>query len=420
MEAFTHFIEEKIAPPLARFSNLKYVQIIQRTFIAFTALLIIGSLFILLANLPKELIGDFKMKFIAAAGVGTGYMALFTVVASAFATIEWYNQNKDEHIDYVAPIILAISSWFLIVPAKVVNTVVENSDKPGKFSGVPVEFLGAKGVFTAVILGIVTIEIFRFFINKKLTIKLPDSVPPMVANAFIALIPSFFAIIFWWLIKPVFGIDIPTLITKAFAPLISASDTPATGFITIFLNRLLWTVGIHGSNVVGSVANPVWLQMTAENQAALAAGQALPYTYTTVYYDNYVWLGLAPLAVTMLFTKSKALKAMGALGLVPALFNIGEPLIFGLPIMLNPLMMIPFVLSYIVVFAFSVIAVSLGLVPIPVLSAPWILPSPIKTAFATSGSIPAIVFVLVMWVVIGLIFWPFVKALENQEKEDKQ
>ena len=135
MEAFTHFIEEKIAPPLARFSNLKYVQIIQRTFIAFTALLIIGSLFILLANLPKELIGDFKMKFIAAAGVGTGYMALFTVVASAFATIEWYNQNKDEHIDYVAPIILAISSWFLIVPAKVVNTVVENSDKPGKFSG---------------------------------------------------------------------------------------------------------------------------------------------------------------------------------------------------------------------------------------------------------------------------------------------
>lgn len=376
MERLTRFIEEKIAPPLIKFSNLRYVQIMQRTFISFTSLLIIGSIFLLLASLPfdpwKNLIGDFSLKFAAASGVGTAFIALFVVVASSYATIEYYNKNKGEKLDFVAPIILAVSSFFLIVPAVTVQTVVEGAKEAVPFVGVPTDFLGAKGVFVGLIVGIVTIEIYRFFINKNWTIKMPEGVPPMVVNAFIALIPSTFAIIFWWLISVVIGIDLPGIIMGLFTPLVSASDTPSTVFITSFLNRALWAVGIHGGNVVGSIANPIWTQMTAANQLALEAGKALPHMFTSVFYDNYIWTGLAPLAIVMSFSKSKRLKALGLLALPASLFNIGEPLIFGLPIVMNPLMMIPFVLGYMAVAVLAVILTTTGIIPVPVLSAPWI------------------------------------------------
>ena len=175
MEKLTNFIEEKVAPPLIKFSNLRYVQIMQRTFISFTALLIIGSIFLLLASLPfdpwQNLIGDFSAKFAAASGVGTGFIALFVVVAAAYATIEYYNKKKGEGLDFVAPMILAVSSFFILIPAQTVSTIVEGSDTAGTFTGVPTDFLGAKGVFVGLIVGIVTIEIYRFFIIRNGQLK---------------------------------------------------------------------------------------------------------------------------------------------------------------------------------------------------------------------------------------------------------
>ena len=147
----------------------------QRTFISFTALLIIGSIFLLLASLPfdpwQNLIGDFSAKFAAASGVGTGFIALFVVVAAAYATIEYYNKKKGEGLDFVAPMILAVSSFFILIPAQTVSTIVEGSDTAGTFTGVPTDFLGAKGVFVGLIVGIVTIEIYRFFIIRNGQLK---------------------------------------------------------------------------------------------------------------------------------------------------------------------------------------------------------------------------------------------------------
>lgn len=422
MDKLTNLIEEKIAPPLIKFSNLRYVQIMQRTFISFTALLIIGSLFLLLAALPFEpwqnLIGDFAGKFAAASGVGTSFIGLYVTVAAAYATIEYYNKHRDEHIDFLAPLILSVASFLLVVPAKTVATVVEGSDVPGSFTGVPTDFLGAKGVFVALIVGIVSIEIYRFFLNKKWTINMPEGVPPMVANAFTALIPSVFVILFWWIVIVVLSIDIPNIIIGLFTPLISASDTPTTVVTATFLNRILWAVGIHGGNVVGAVANPVWTQMTAANQAAMEAGSSLPYMFSGVFYDNYVWTGLFPLALVMTFSKSKRIKTLGALALPAALFNIGEPLMFGLPIVLNPLMMIPFVISYVVIALIAIVLTMTGILPVPVLSIPWITPAPIKTFLATAGNIPALLFVLISWAVLAFVFYPFIKAIEKNDLKE--
>lgn len=426
MDKLTSFIEQKIAPPLIKLSNLKYLQILQRTFICFTALLIIGSIFLLLAAMPipawQDLIADFKPKLAAASGVGTAFMAIFAVVAVSFSTIEYYNKQKKEKLDYLAPIVLAVSSYFLVVPAQTVSTVVEGSEQPGTFTGVPTDFLGAKGVFVALLVGIVTIEIYRFIVRKNWTIKMPEGVPPMVANAFIALVPSIFVIVFWWIIVVVIGLNLPSLVISIFSPLVSGSDTPWTVMLVTFLNRALWSVGIHGSSAIGAVAGPVWTQMTAMNQVAFEAGKDLPYMFTSLFYDNYIWTGLLPLAAIMCFSKSKRIRTLGFLALPAAVFNIGEPLIFGLPIMLNPILMIPFVLGYLFIAILAVILTMTGIIPVPVLSAPWIVPAPIKTLISTTGqtgSLNAVLFVIVSWVILALVFYPFLKTLEHRDLQEE-
>ncbi len=425
MEKFTGFIEEKIAPPLIKFSNLKYVQIIQRTFITFTGLLIVGSLFLLLAALPipgyKEFIGSFAAKFSSASGIGTSFIGLYVSVTAAYATIEYYNSKKGERNDFLAPIILSVASFLLMIPAQTVKTVVEGSDKAGSFSGVPTDFLGAKGVFAALVIAIVTVELYRFFVRKKLVIKMPEGVPSMVSQAFVALIPTAIIVTIWWFVRVVLNLNLPQMIMDVFTPLINAGDSPATVFTATFLNRILWAVGIHGGNVVGAVATPIWTQMNVANIAAMEAGTALPHMFSGVFYDNYIWTGLAPLAIVMCFSKSKRIKTLGLLALPAAFFNIGEPLIFGLPIVMNPLMMIPFVISYVVVAIVAVILTITGILPVPVLIAPWITPAPIKTYIATAGNIPATLFVIITWVILALVFYPFIKTIEKQDlKKEKE
>lgn len=421
MEKLTRFIEEKIAPPLIKFSQMRYVQIIQRTFITFTGLLIVGSLFLLLASFPvqgyKDFIGTFSAKFAAASGVGTSFIGLFVVISASFATIEYYNKNGENN-DILGPVILSVACFFLIVPAQTVKTFIEGKD-PGTFAGVPTDFLGPKGVFAALIIAIVTAELYRFFVRKKLIIKMPEGVPPMVAQAFVALIPSLLIVTFWWVIRVVLNINLPQIIMNVFQPLVSAGDSVATVMTSSFLNRILWSVGIHGGNVVGSVASPIWTQMNVANQAAMAAGESLPHLFSGVFYDNYIWIGLAPLSAIMCFSKSKRIKALGVLSLPAALFNIGEPLIFGLPIVMNPLMMIPFVLSYMVIAVVAVVLVSTGLLPVPVLTVPWITPAPIKAFLSTNGSFAAALFVIATWVILAVVFWPFVKAMEKNDLKDE-
>ncbi len=422
METLTKFIEEKIAPPLIKFSQLKYVQVMQRTGLGIMSLLVIGSVFLLIASFPYKpylaFLGDFRWTIAAASGVGTGAIALYTVITTSYALVEYYNVREGEKTDIVQPLILSVASFMLLNPAKTVSTMVEGAANPGSFSGIPTAYMGALGVFSALFIGIVTVEIYRFVVNKNIVIKLPDGVPPMVSQAFISLIPSTIVIVVWWLVGSVFAINLPEVIASLFKPLVQVGDSPIVVMIATFLNRLLWSVGIHGSNIVNSVGGTFWGHMTNVNLELAQAGEALKYTYTSVFLDNYIWTGLFPLSLALVLSKSPRLKGLGWLSLAASLFNIGEPLIFGLPIMLNPLMMIPFILSYLVLALASIILVSIGWIPVPYLTISWITPAPIKTFLATSGSIPAVLFVLAGWVFMFVTFYPFVKAMEKQDLKE--
>lgn len=423
MNKLTKFVEEKLAPPLIKFSQLKYVQVMQRTGLGIMSLLVIGSIFLLIASFPADswlnFLGDFRWTIAAASGVGTSFLALYTVITTSYGLVEYYNNHGESH-DIIQPMILAVASFLLLNPAETVSTLIEGQADPGAFTGVPTMYLGALGVFSALIVAIITVELYRFFINKNLVIKMPDGVPPMVSQAFAALIPSAIIITMWWFIGHVIAINVPELIASLFKPLVAVGDTPAVVVLATFLNRILWSVGIHGSNIVNSVGGTFWGHMSNVNLELATAGQPLEYTFTSVFMDNYIWTGLFPLSLALLLSKSPRLRGLGGLSMAAALFNIGEPLIFGLPIMFNPLMMIPFVLSYVVLAIVAIILVKLSWIPVPYLMISWITPAPIKTYLATNGDIRAVIFVLLGWVFMFAVFYPFVKTIEKQDLADME
>ena len=418
MKKLTGFIEEKLAPSLSRFAQLKYVQVLQQTGFGIMNLLIIGSIFLLIASFPSKgylaFLGDFRWTIAQLAGFGTNYIGLFTVLTTSYALFDWYNHHQNEKHHIILPVLLSAASFLLLNPIQTVQTFVEGQ-APGVFTGAPAAFLGANGVFTAMIVAIVSGELYRFFINRNIVIKMPEGVPPMVANVFAGLIPSFLVAIFWWLLGSVMHINIPEIITSIFTPLVRVGDTEGASLIIIVLDRLLWSVGIHGSNTLSPITGTFMTQMVAANQAAYALGETLPYTFTTLYLDNYVWTSVVPLAILLIRSKKPRLKGLGVLAFPGTMFNIAEPLIFGLPMMMNPLMMIPFILSAVVLALMAFAGTAIGFLPVPVLSIPWITPAPIKAFLSTGGSWVAAIFVIVGWIVSLLIYYPFVKALEKQE-----
>ncbi len=410
MKKFTHFIEKYLVPPLTKLANMRYMKILQETFISLMSLLIIGSIFLLIAQLPipgwSELLGDKLINtLMLGSGVGTKTIGLYVAIMTMYFGITYYNENFNEKNTPMPAVILSVACFFLIYPT--VETV-------NGTTAIDIVSFGSKTVFTAIIVSLITLEIYRFIINKNLVIKLPDGVPPNIMGAFISLIPSTIAISFWLIIVGIFNIDVQGLIMNMFNPLIRVTDSLFGVIVITTLNRGLWSIGIHGGAVVGAISDPITRTMDAANLTAAQAGEALPHIVSFTFFDQYVWIGLAPLAIALIFCKSKTLKTIGWLGLLPAIFNIGEPLTFGVPIVLNPLLMIPNVLSFLVVGILSYLLAFIHLIPIPYLEMPWTLPGPIKAFLGTNANFIALAWSIFEYFIMFIIWLPFVRLLDKQ------
>ena len=211
-------------------------------------------------------------------------------------------------------------------------------------------------------------------------------------------------------------------------PLVSASDSLGSVLLIVFLTCFFWVFGIHGVSIVGSLARPVWLILLEQNTTALAAGSAMPNIAPEPFYQWFIWIGgsgcTIGLAILMAFrSKSAYAKNLGKTAFLPACFNINEPIIFGSPIVLNPTLMIPFILSPFASAIIAYICTSVGFVSRVSVSAPWTLPGPIGAYLATGGDWRAIVLNVVLIVISVLIYYPFFKMwdaelLAEEEKKD--
>lgn len=293
----------------------------------------------------------------------------------------------------------------------------------------PMGSLGASGMFSAIIAMIFAVETYRWFNKHNITIKMPEQVPPAVARSFEALIPGAVIITVVWLVRDIANVDVNSLLLELFKPLTNILGNNLIGaLLPMFFIHLLWSFGIHGMSIVGSAVRPLWLIMLDDNAKALAAGTAatkLPYIAPEQFYQWTVTIGGAGATVVVAFLflfvcKSKFLKEVGRFSIIPGIFNINEPMIFGAPMMLNPYMFIPFNLVPLVLTTISYFTVKAGLVNGFTTIPAWTLPAPIGGYLSAGNDWRMIILIIVNLAVATIIYYPFVKAYDKKMVAEEQ
>ncbi len=253
---------------------------------------------------------------------------------------------------------------------------------------------------------------------------MPDGVPPEVTNSFVALIPGAVILIFFWIIRHMLGFDLNGFLSQLLMPLkgVLAGNSLFGGLLTVFLICFFWVLGIHGPAIIGPVIRPFWDISIAENIDAFNAGtsaNAMPNIFTEQFLQWFVWIGGAgttlALVVLFMFSKSKYLKSLGRLSILPGLFNINEPMIFGAPVVMNPVLGIPFILAPLVTTTLSYILTVSGVVPMMVARLPFAMPAPIAAWMSTNWSIAAGLLVIGNFLITLAIYYPFFKVFEKQQ-----
>ncbi|MGF7443196.1 PTS sugar transporter subunit IIC [Klebsiella michiganensis] len=288
-------------------------------------------------------------------------------------------------------------------------------------------FLGGMGIFTALISSTYSIEIVRFFYKKGWCIRLPEEVPVMTRNGFQLLIPLLVVMLSISVINALLlqstGRILPELISETVRPLVVASDTLTAVLISLFICNLLWFAGIHGALIVTGIMNPFWMANLSINQAAMAAGTAIPHIYVQGFWDHYLLIGgvgsTLPLALMLLRSKAVHLRTIGRMGVVPGVFNINEPILFGAPIIMNPLFFLPFVLVPMINATLAYFALKLDLVSRVVSMTPWTTPAPIGASWAANWSFSPVIMCLICMATAMVMYLPFLKAYEKQLLEQE-
>lgn len=427
MAKFIEALESKMAPLAMKLDSNKYITAIKDGFFGVMSILIIGSIFLLLGNLPisgypefmASILGENWLSyFMVPYDVTMNLMTIYVIIAMARSLAKTYQ------LDSISAITSVLVAFLILTP------FVQFED--GSF-GIPVSNLGASGLFLGMITAVLAVELVRFVDKKGWKIKMPDSVPENVSRSFSALIPALIVIIVFNLIRIGFSLtSFDTVQNLIFhylqIPLLSLGSTlPATLLITVF-ESLLWTFGIHGSNVIGGVMSPIWLALTAENATAFATGETIPHIVNAQFYANFMKVGgfggtLGLAIIILISARSKQYRTLGKLAFGPGIFGINEPLIFGIPIVLNPIMMIPFILTPIVLAVVAYFSMSTGLVPFTNgTNIPWTTP-PIIAGFLVSGWKGAVLNIVQIFISMA-IYYPFFKSADriavNQEQEEGQ
>ena len=287
-------------------------------------------------------------------------------------------------------------------------------------------YMGSNGIFVAILLGLIVPKVTAILMSK-LEIKLPDMVPPMVADSLspmLAAIVLFTAVWFakWGLSFTPWGNLFDMINTLIGTPVTMVGASPLAYIIVCSLQSIFWFFGVH-PNVMLNFYAPVIMACSAANTEAIIAGEALPYGAWAVVALGTAIGGQANalgISISLLFTKSERFKAIRGIALVPSLFNISEPLMFGLPVVLNPTYFIPFVLNIPVcaILVQALYALGLGAAFNPTIQLPWVLPQPV-IAFM-QGGIGCLVISVAVLVVSVLMYTPFTLMADRQALREEQ
>ena len=423
MNRFMEVLENVLLPVADNLNNNRYLTALRDGFMVALPLIIFGSIFVVIANLPfldrvisPEAYEAYQNALGPASAATLSIMGLFVIVGIAYKLTESYGGEA------IYGGVVALAAFLILNPQEL----------DGVSGVIPTFILGAQGLFLGIITAFIAAELYRYFVQKNWTIKMPAGVPDAVARSFSALIPIALTLSIFLVVRIVFSFTpfetvqnfIYTIIQQPLTAL--GSSLPAT-ILAVLLIQIFWFFGLHGQIIINSVFDPIWYALNDENLKAFQAGTELPNVITKQFVDTFlVGMGgtgmtLAVVLLIFLIGRSRQIKELGKLGGPPGIFNVNEPIIFGLPIILNPLVIIPWLLAPVVVTIVTYFAMSTGLVPKPAgIIVPWTTPIGISGFLATGNSWRGAVMQIVNLLIVMAIWWPFLKIIDKNYYESEK
>lgn len=418
MKKIIAFMEKYFVPIAAKIGSQRHLVAIRDGFVAIMPLILIGSIAVLFNNLPipgwadfmKNIFGD-KWNSLG----GTIWNGTFAVMSLLVAFTTSYNLAKSYEKDGLTAATVTFASLLMLYASS------------AKDWAIPYAYLGAQGLFVALFVALVSTEIFcKLMGNKKLVIKMPDGVPPAVSRSFAALLPSLItAVIFGAFALILSDIGVPDLHDWVFKliqkPLVGLASSLPAALLVVFLVHLLWFFGLHGTNILLPITSALFLPLMEANVKAFQAGQAAHNIITSSFFDTFVYMGgagtsLGLLIAIFLIGKREENKAKARIGIAPAAFNINEPVLFGMPLVLNPIYVIPFICVPLILTLTSYAAIAIGLVPKTIAIVHWTMP-PIISGFLATGSVMGILLQLINLAISIICYIPFVLVAEKHAKD---
>lgn len=418
MNTFMDTLSKKIMPFANKLGQNRYLTVLRDAFMLSFPLTMFGSIIVVITNLP--FFND-DTKATLTELLGNGQNATMSIM-TIFVTfgIGYYLSNSYD-VDGIFGGAVSFASFLILTP------FMMTTDKGVDVSGVlSLDRLGAKGMFIGMIAAFIAAEIYCRITKKGWQIKMPDGVPPAVAKSFAALIPAILTLTIFLVVQAavtgLFHVNLHDVIYEIIQkPLVGLGGSLPATLIALFFVKLLWFFGLHGQIIVNSVMDPIWNTLMLENLEAYKAGHALPHIVTKPFMETFtVGLGGSgmTLAVVLLMAfvmKKKQYRDVGRLALAPAVFNVNEPVIFGFPIVLNATIFIPWLIAPLIVTALNYTVMAIGLVPAPTgVSVPWTVPIFFSGMLATNSVLGGIL-QLIDVVLVGLIWFPFIKMLDRQK-----
>lgn len=423
-------LEKYFLPVAMKISGNTYLQAVRDGLTLTMPLLIVGSIFLIFGFLPipgypelmTRIFGElWKQRILYPVQVTYDVMALVAVIGVS------YRLAERKKVDPISCGVISLTAFLLLTPFNILHKVGETTVT---VTGIDIGLIGSKGLFVAILVGILTTQLVKFAGDKNLVIKMPDSVPPAVSKSFSALIPAMITVILALIIRIGFELTsfehIHNFITIILGkPLTVLGGSFIGTIVAVLAAQIFWSMGLHGATIVGSVMNPIWLQMMDENRLAFQMGQEIPNIANKAFIEYASQSGGSGLTLSLVFfmafmAKSKQLKEIGRMSLGPGIFNINEPIIFGTPIVMNPILIIPFILAPVISTAILYWGTQLGIIGITTgINVPWTLPGPIYAYLSTGGSISATIGVLITLIVPAIIYYPFFKICDEQKYREE-
>lgn len=418
----------------SKVSNNRILSCIRNAFTDLMPVIIIGSFctlfanvvcnttpgYMSLANIPGlAWLGTLKPLFTAANYGTMNMMAIGIVILLSAQVAESYG-NKDKVIS-----IIALGSFISLCTTSATAVAAESGEEVTIANVLASNYTNAQGLFVAMLVAISSAIIYVKLVNSgKLKISMPDSVPPNIARSFEVLFPATLTILIvagvGFLFETFLGVTLFQAITNFIQAPLKNVMTGLPGFLLIILlSVILWFFGIHGTQTLKGIYEPVLLAAFAENEAAYAAGEAIPNIISSPFMSAFSTVTGAGITggliiAILVFSKREDYKSIAKLAIPCGLFNINEPITFGLPIVMNPILGIPFMITPLVTSAFGYFMTSIGFCGRMVVNAPWTTPPGLLAFIASGGSIGAVVTQLLCILISFLIYSPFVIAANKQ------